>query len=845
MPSLNNLASINISIPTVPARDLVGKTVDGTRGLLSIDHCRIVGHVANIFRRFLPSYHRRRLPRRIGALCSMHDVGKASPGFIKKISSSLSAPISTTLDALPEGMFESLHAAISGAAFRKKYSHKRNVQQYAEILEAHHGKRGINIFSDDCDFYGGHEWSKIRQRFMRRLVKEFGDPYFTDLHGYDAELICGFLSLCDWIGSDQFLFNQIHRPKDIHDKTLKALHQLGWKKSVIIPGLSFKDLFEFDPYPEQVSFIETVKKPGVYVLESSTGSGKTEAALMAAYNLIAAGHHQGFYFALPTRVTSNRIFERINKFLVRAYEKGMAPKLIHGQSFVADISVGDSHLAPGGMWFTSNRRALLLPFGIGTIDQILHAVIHSKFNFVRTFGLANKVVIIDELHSYDVYTGKLSDLLVKKLRELGCTVIILSATLIKERKVQILGDYISKDERYPLITSRFNGSRAYTKSAGAPRTRTVHVSKKRENFPRFFKEVEQRVLKGQQVLWILNTVDRAVAVYNHMKTVSSLSGHTVGLIHSRFPAIDRNELERHWIERLGKEGDRSKGSLLISTQVLEQSVDVDADFLITDIAPSDFLIQRIGRLFRHERSDRVCTKAEAWISHPDLSGITTRKELRASFGIHALIYNDYVLWRTYRTWKKFASLSIPGDLRFILEKTYRDILPQDPPWLQESKDHLDGLHFAMRQMATASTGSHIQVDIDDENDLIPVDILEEAEENTASRLLSIPTRQLLLTSKITENADTVNLDFFDGETFILCKNKRSIAATKTCVLRAVKVPQNKILEEADSPEWLQKIVYGNPIPVEIQIDGTICLLDGTDTKYRYMRDCGVYKPKVI
>ena len=149
--------------------------------------------------------------------------------------------------------------------------------------------------------------------------------------------------------------------------------------------------------------------------------------------------------------------------------------------------------------------------------------------------------------------------------------------------------------------------------------------------------------------------------------------------------------------------------------------------------------------------------------------------------------------------------------------------------------------------AKASTGSLVVVNVkeEEENDLIPVDILEKAEGNTATRLLQVPTNQLLLTQGVTEHKDTVDFTFIDGEFYTLEKNKRSLEASKAITLRMVKVPTNKILKNASSPEWLEKVVFGFPLPVTVGEDTLVRLLDGTDTGYRYKSDCGVYKPKTL
>ncbi len=845
----------NINIPIIPIDRCIGKTIDGVPGMTTYEHCLIVGYVAQVFRRILPSYLRKKLPRKICSLAALHDVGKISPGFILKIYRHMMPELiklCPDLAKLPESMFDTNHTIISEASLLARYSKKDTCAIYSSIIGAHHGYGNLNPDKDACIRYGGPAWAKLRREFCDKITKEFGEPYLTDLKKYDSEIISGFISLCDWIASDTRFFSASGNIKDIHREAFKVIKSLGWTKTVVKHGLTFKDLFNFDPRSEQKAFIDSVTKPGVYILESRTGSGKTEPAFAAAYKLIAAGYHSGIYVALPTRVTSQRLYKRFKSFLENAFEKGMSPHLIHGQSDIAEVDIGSEELSPGSMWFKANRRALMLPFGIGTVDQILLSAIHAKYNFIRTFGIANKVVIIDELHSYDAYTGKITDLLIKKLRELDCTVIVLSATLTKERKRQLLGNYKSEDIRYPLITYKID-DKIYTKSAGKGSSRKIHVRKVSDNFPKLYKEAEKRILAGQQVLWILNTVDRATAVYKEMIQRPALSGliSRIGLIHSRFPAKDRNALEDLWMERLGngKNSDRSQGSLLISTQVLEQSVDVDSDFLITDLAPTDFIVQRAGRLFRHEgRTNRSCNKAEMWIVCPSLSRITDLKDLRNRLGVHAKIYSEYVLWRSYRTWKRISTLNDPEDLRDILENTYRDSISQDPVWVKEAYDNMYAKKLAMRDLAVSSTGSNVRLfdsDESDEEDFNNIDTLQDEDNNTQTRLLSVPTKQLILLKTITDKKDTFDISFVDGESISCIKDKRSFISSKAMTYRMVKVPINKKLGLAQSPIYFKPFVFGSPIPVTVDTLNIVRLLDGTDTGYLYEKTCGFYKSIIL
>ena len=187
------------------------------------------------------------------------------------------------------------------------------------------------------------------------------------------------------------------------------------------------------------------------------GMGKTEAALYAAYRMLEQGKAGGIYFALPTQLTSNKIHDRVNAFLSRILlqDSPQAPLLLHGKAWLKTFSEQEmgEDAAPGKPWFQSGKRGLLAPFAVGTIDQALMAVIRVRHSAVRAFWLAGKVVIIDEIHSYDTYTGTIVDKLVTLLRDLHCTVIILSATLTQSRRAAFLGAHQPVRTDYPLITA--------------------------------------------------------------------------------------------------------------------------------------------------------------------------------------------------------------------------------------------------------------------------------------------------------------------------------------------------------------------------------------------------------
>ena len=412
------------------------------------------------------------------------------------------------------------------------------------------------------------------------------------------------------------------------------------------------------------------------------GIGKTEAALYAAYQALETGRATGIYFALPTQLTSDKVHERMNNFLAKILEEEDPNRwslLLHGSAWLRDKELGEDG-SPGRSWFNSSKRGLLAPFAVGTIDQALMAVMNVKHGFVRTFGLAGKVVILDEVHSYDSYTGTILNELIKSLRELYCTVIVLSATLTDGQRHSMVGAP-SDDNRternlsaYPLISAYPKEGIAQEHEIGKMDDKSVeiHIS---ANDDKATGEALLRAERGEQVLWIENTVIEAQQRYRLLAAKSQGMGLDCGLMHSRFLKADRDKNEDKWVGLFGKMGRdfrSEKGRILIGTQVLEQSLDIDADFLVTRLCPTDMLFQRLGRLWRHAENDPLRpgkSKRESWILAPDLKAAIHDQN---SFGKSAKVYSPYVLCRTLEVWQDINHVNLPCQIRFFLEKTYRE-----------------------------------------------------------------------------------------------------------------------------------------------------------------------------
>ncbi|WP_197030667.1 CRISPR-associated helicase Cas3' [Halomonas sp. BC04] len=453
--------------------------------------------------------------------------------------------------------------------------------------------------------------------------------------------------------------------------------------------LTFQDIFPFPPNAAQARLAEVASRPGVYLLEAPMGLGKTEAALYVAYQQLAQGQASGIYFALPTQLTSNRIYSRFNAFLDEILPPDAPHRalLLHGHAWLVETEMGEEG-RPGGAWFNQAKRGLLAPFAVGTLDQALMAVMNVKHGFVRAFGLAGKVVILDEVHTYDAYTGTLLDALIDFLRQAGCTVIILTATLARERREQLLGAKVEQNH-YPLITACPDSSDPIEVPLPEPAEKPVAVSLiDQEELA--IEEALDRAETGQQVLWIENTVAEAQERYRVLAARSAELGVEAGLLHSRFTPEHRAAREDVWVALYGNtEWARraSGGRVLVGTQVLEQSLDIDADFLISRFCPTDMLLQRLGRLWRHEDTPRPPeSRREVWLLAPTLTASVAQP--RSTFGVTAEVYSPYVLCRSLEVWQGRKTITLPGDIRPMIDATYasREEIGDMARWYRELEE---------------------------------------------------------------------------------------------------------------------------------------------------------------
>ena len=354
----------------------------------------------------------------------------------------------------------------------------------------------------------------------------------------------------------------------------------------------------------------------VHLLEDVTGAGKTEAAMMLAHRLMAAGSADGFFIALPTMATANAMYGRIAEVYRQLFAGDASLVLSHGQSrlveeFAASImpavdpdadsrQLDETAGVRCALWLAEHgKRSLLSPAGVGTIDQVLLAVLTSKHQCLRLLGLFRKVLIVDEVHACDAYMQRVLETVLTFHACAGGSAILLSATL-PERMKQSLLDAFARGrgcpsapqlsiDAFPLATSwrdcaaRLDETPIATRDAVKRRLEVRYVSDESQ----VLSVIRETLAVGRCVCWMRNTVADALVAHAHFR--DELPPENLILFHARFTLGDRLATEEQVLSHFGKGSDAQMraGKLVIATQVAEQSLDADWDLVVSDLAPID------------------------------------------------------------------------------------------------------------------------------------------------------------------------------------------------------------------------------------------------------------------
>ena len=446
----------------------------------------------------------------------------------------------------------------------------------------------------------------------------------------------GLVSIADWIASNKDYFCHGWRGfssgedyfTNAFELAEKALEEIGWtsrreewdtpKLSQWLSIVTGSKIVQSRPMQDAGEELlqESENEPVLIIVEAPMGEGKTEFALRAHEHLHKHCGHRGLYFALPTQATANAMYERVKNYVDRRFpDIETHVQLAHGGVKKTGIpwNAGEIHdknekegAAIAGMWFSQRRRAILSAFGVGTIDQALLACLPVKHHFVPLFGLGNRVVVLDEIHAYDAYTDTLIECLLEWLRDMRCSVILMSATLPEKCRNSYIQKWTkqtdclsgNRSRPYPsisLVTAK-DGEKVCEFETNEKNIRVEATESSINDIVDWCKE---KLKGGGRGAVILNTVGRAQKLYKELKR--SEVNAKILLYHARFPADERLQTEQRVLQICGRNGNIDRPFLLVATQVAEQSLDADFDFMLSDLAPIDLLLQRAGRLHRHER----------------------------------------------------------------------------------------------------------------------------------------------------------------------------------------------------------------------------------------------------
>ncbi len=689
-------------------------------------------------------------------LIGCHDLGKACPSFQAKWAA---CPIPHGLRLPQAGDPRVNHGFVGQVALAVLLEAAGWPEELADLcadaVGCHHGSRASSgdRSSAEREVHVGrgakpeavrNDWIAARAALfcaLRDVLQPGEAPQKRSLTGPDFMLLAGLTSFADWLGSNEswFPFGPSGACEDLagwfrqrRQAADQALDGIGWApRTPLAPDpRPFGDVFQFEPRPLQQAVIDAVgglERPAVLLIEAPMGEGKTEAAFYAHLELQRRFGHRGMYVALPTKATGNAMFGRTLAFLRRQQvPRTLDLQLLHGgASLSAEFEevrlTGVADAATGGHvraaeWFTTRKRALLSEYGVGTVDQALLTILPVRHNFVRLWGLANRVVVLDEVHAYDDYTGTLLVDLLRWLLALGSSVVLLSATLsssIRRRLAEAIGARLpEEDAAYPRLSVFQVDARVEQRHFDADRGRrqTLLLRAIPADLRSFHAALAENLPEAGCALALVNTVQRAQELYRGFPAGEPLDvdGHRVGkrlpdgtevlLFHARFPADQRQAREDHARNTFGGRGARAGRKILIATQVAEQSLDLDFDLMITDLAPIDLVLQRAGRLWRHRRDWRPLAAPTLLVAGLD-GGEPPSFMAPLWWG---KVYREDLLLRTWYLLGARQSITLPDDIDALVEAVYEDQVQVPEAMAERLRKAIDGgegVAFSKRQQA--------------------------------------------------------------------------------------------------------------------------------------------------
>jgi len=659
---------------------------------------------------------------------SLHDVGKFDVRFQIKARDALGA-------CWPELDLEDVECSDSKGYDHGGMGYKQACAEWSDWLSpsgvfsvlrpwllavtGHHGDLPesppvCDVYPAAEDYVVAHD-REARRQFVKTMQQLFLDSAgivlasLPDIDNASFPLwLAGFCSVADWVGSnaDQGVFHYREFESDLALYFAKQIEHVRDGQFLMKFGLvrashhyaGIRSLLREEDAPRGVQIVvdDLPVTSSLTLIEAPTGAGKTEAALAYAWRLLDAGLADSIVFALPTQATANAMLKRLEAFAEKLFSGDSTNVVLaHGKrnfssEFQRLVDAGRKPMAQGkndataqcAEWLAQSRKRVFLgQIGVCTVDQVLLSVLPVKHKFVRGYGLNKSVLIVDEVHAYDSYMHGLLAEVVRRQHDTGGSAILLSATLPPALRNEIVALWGSKGlppDDYPLITH------ASTEGVHPFHLPEQHMPKKKKVYVECLSlpgampdegllvRIIGAAAAGGRVAVIANLVSDAQEIARLLRNPGrNPSCITVDVFHARYRFLDRQNKEELALDEYGLDAKRGTGRILVATQVIEQSLDLDFDWMVTQICPVDLLFQRLGRLHRHKR------QRPAGCEVPRCTVISVEGY---AYELHKEIYgNARVLWRTERLLEKTNKISFPSAYREWINAVYqRDDWDNEP-----------------------------------------------------------------------------------------------------------------------------------------------------------------------
>lgn len=616
-------------------------------------------------------------------LAGMHDIGKATPAFQGLVPDLAGRVRNAGLPIPPDLDYRKCPHNVAGDLLLSGLLREwgwpiEHAAWVRPMIGGHHGR--FTTPRNVRGALGDQAWHSARADLIALLCEELdidtSEPPGVCPSAAVQLALSGAIVMADWLASNDRAFPPIWDVEAVSmtaarvraARALSALHIRGGPELGAGGAGEFEDRFGFSPRPVQRQAMELAARgvPGLMLIEAPTGEGKTEAGLAVTELFAAKRGCDGLFMAMPTQATSDPMFSRMLAW-AEAYP-GVAVGLLHGKrqlnpqwaALLEHVEFGgvdeygidgdgyglagppahrESH-APGD-WFLGRQRGLLMPFVVGTVDQLLLAATATRYVMLRHLGLFGKVVVVDEVHAYDAYMSVFLHEGLRWLGGAGVPVVLMSATLPAEARSELLTSYAQGVTQLRDVELEYRCQAGQNSLGGYPRISTIGAAARAEDRVTVEvsacphsgpdRQVAVRTLPDQLedpwgvvaeelggllagggvALVVCNTVSRAQACYLRLKPAF---GQDLVLLHGRLVAGERADRAQRLLDELGPPPSASRPNrrVVVATQVAEQSFDIDADLLVSDLAPVDLLVQRLGRVHRHarpagSRPDRLST----------------------------------------------------------------------------------------------------------------------------------------------------------------------------------------------------------------------------------------------